>query len=83
MDPFGPKISKEAVIHPCVRLWSEAAESEMGESTKEESSNEEDYMGDLSQFIPPDTHNPTKLSFNKVSAFPFNNYITQFSQHNY
>ncbi|KAI9153496.1 hypothetical protein LWI28_012303 [Acer negundo] len=61
-----------------VRLGSEAAESEMGESTKEESSNEEDYMGDLSQFLPPETHNPTKLSFNKI---PDNKPVTiQFSK---
>ncbi|KAH7554298.1 hypothetical protein ACOSP7_028539 [Xanthoceras sorbifolium] len=37
------------------------------DSTKKESSNEEDdYMGDLSLFLPPQIPNPTKPSFNKI-----------------
>lgn len=28
---------------------------------------EDDYMGDLSQFLPPETTNPSKLSAKKVS----------------
>lgn len=43
----------------------------MAESIEKQSSNneEDDYMGDLSLFLPPDTSKPSKPSFkNKVCA---------------
>lgn len=42
-----------------------------GEFTEEE---DDDYMGDLSQFIPPENSNPTKSSLKKVSSLFYSIY---------
>lgn len=43
-------------------------QSNNGKAEKEEGE-EDDYMGDLTQFLTTETSNPTKSPFKKVSAF--------------
>lgn len=49
------------------------------EPKQHEEADEDDYMGDLSQFLPPETTNPSKSSAKKVSIwlFPCNNEVSK------
>lgn len=60
-----PVSSRVSLIAEMAETESTKKQSYHGELKEEE---DDDYMGDLSQFIAPETSNPTKSSLKKVSS---------------
>lgn len=60
-----PVSSRVSLIAEMAETESTKKQSYHGELKEEE---DDDYMGDLSQFISPETSNPTKSSLKKVSS---------------
>lgn len=86
---MGPKLAH--IVPRKIVFWELSVtvyQQRMAESTEKqrdsepkqhEEADEDDYMGDLSQFLPPETTNPSKSSAKKVSIwlFPCNNEVSK------